>query len=199
MIKLYGVPLSRAARSIWMLAELGVEYETVPVRGDDLQTAEFLAINPNGQIPALDDDGTILFESLAINLYLAEKYGQPPFWPKSVEDRGRCHQWSFWALAEIDGPSTELLQNRISLPTPERDEQKALAAEERLRKPVSVLNDALRGRDYLLGAEFSAADLNVAAVVLVLGFARMDLASYPELTRWLDRCLGRPSRARVFG
>ena len=102
-------------------------------------------------------------------------------------------------MTEIDGISTELLEHRIALPTPERGEQKALDAEELLRKPVAVLNDALRGRDYLLGAEFSAADLNVAAVVSVLGFARMDLAPYSALTDWLDRCLRRPARAKVFG
>ncbi len=200
MIKLYGVPASRTGRTLWMLAELGVEYENVPVHyAGEAQTPEFLAINPNGKIPALDDDGTVLFESLAINLYLAEKYGRGVLWPESVEDHGRCYQWSFWAMTEIDGLGTEMILNRTTLAGAERDEQKALAAEERLRKPVGVLNDALRGRHYLLGSEFSVADLNVAAVVFVLGtLGHTNLAPYPELTAWLGRCLKRPARTRAF-
>ena len=75
MIKLYGVPLSRAFRSLWALEEIGVEYENVPVNFvDDAKKPQYLAINPNGRIPALVDGDLTLFESMAINLYLARKY-----------------------------------------------------------------------------------------------------------------------------
>jgi glutathione S-transferase len=75
MIKLYGVTASRASRSLWALEEVGVNYEQVPVHFlADTKKPEYLAINPNGRIPALVDGDFKLFESMAINLYLAKKY-----------------------------------------------------------------------------------------------------------------------------
>ena len=72
MIKLYGIPASRASRCLWMLEELGVQYENVPVNFiGEAQKPDYLKLNPNGKVPTLDDDGLILFESLAINLHLA--------------------------------------------------------------------------------------------------------------------------------
>jgi glutathione S-transferase len=197
MIKLYGVRGSRAGRSLAMLDELGVAYENVPVHwADEAKRPEFLAINPNGKIPALDDNGTVLFESLAINLYLAEKYGRGTLWPESVEDHGRCYQWSIWAMTEMEPLSVDLVRNRSSLPENERDEAKAEACEEALRKPLGVLNGALAGRDYLLGPAFTVADLNVWTLVFavrVLG--RMDVAGFPNVRAWFKRCRKRSAFA----
>lgn len=58
---------------------------------------DYLKINPNGHVPTIDDDGTVNWESMAINLYLADKYGKAPMWPAEVQDRGHAYQWSFWA------------------------------------------------------------------------------------------------------
>ena len=103
-IKLYGIPQSRAARCLWMLEELGAPYENVAVHFvGDTQKPEFLKINPNGRIPALDDDGLVLFESLAINLHLARKYGgHKSLWPESPENQSRSIQWSIWAITEVE-------------------------------------------------------------------------------------------------
>src|SRR5919198_4378156 len=103
MLKLYGQARSRASRSLWMLEELGIAYEHVPTRPHtESRQPDYLRINPNGHIPSLDDDGFILWESLAINLYLAEKYGKVPLWPAHVQDRARVYQWSLWAANEIE-------------------------------------------------------------------------------------------------
>ena len=199
-ITLYGVPASRAARSLWMLEELCIEYRHVPTHFQrEAQEPEFLAINPNGRVPALDDDGTLLFESLAINLYLAEKYGKQPLWPESVENHGRCYQWSLWAVAELERPGMEVVFHRFSFPEENRDEAKARAAEEVLRRPLRVLDGVLAGRDYLLDAGFSVADLNVAAVLFILATAgRVDLSPYPNAAAWLGRCAGRPARSSAW-
>jgi glutathione S-transferase len=86
MTKLYGTSMSRAVRSLWALEEAGVEYEHVPVGfTGETRKPEYLKINPNGHMPALDDNGTTLWESMAINLYIAEKYGKAPLWPATVE------------------------------------------------------------------------------------------------------------------
>ena len=92
MIKLYGVPRSRALRSLWMLEELGLPYENVKITpAADTRTPEFLRINPNGHVPVLQEDGLTLCESMAINLYLARKYDKG-LWPKTMDDEGRAFQ-----------------------------------------------------------------------------------------------------------
>jgi glutathione S-transferase len=125
VIKLYGIPQSRAARCLWMLEELGVPYENVPVSFlGDVQKPEYLKINPNGHIPALDDDGLVLFESLAINLHLARKYGKG-LWPASLDDQSRAIQWSLWAMTEAEPPVMKVLLNRAFLPAEKRVESEA--------------------------------------------------------------------------
>src|SRR5512134_1031763 len=145
-IQLYGIPMSRASRCLWMLEELGVPYENVPVHFlGEAQKPEFLKINPNGRIPALDDDGLVLFESLAINLHLARKYGKD-LWPASPDDQSRAIQWSIWAMTEVEPPVMRLLMHRAFLPAEQRVAAEAQAGEAALRKPVGVLEGALRGR-----------------------------------------------------
>ena len=136
MIKLYGVPRSRALRSLWMLEELALPYENVKITpASDTRTAEFLRLNPNGHVPVLQEDGLTLCESMAINLYLARKYDKG-LWPKTVEDEGRVFQWSMWAMTELEDPIITALRNRVLLPQEQRDAQKA---EEAARKMVIKL------------------------------------------------------------
>ena len=92
MLKIYGVARSRAFRVLWMAQELGLDYEHVKVDFASGETREsgFLALNPNGQVPVIDDDGFILWESMAINLYLAKKYGMGGLYPSRLEDEGRA-------------------------------------------------------------------------------------------------------------
>ena len=201
-IKLYGIPQSRASRCLWMLEELGVPYESVPVSFiGDAQKPDYLKINPNGKIPALDDDGLVLFESLAINLHLARKYdGGKGLWPKSADDQSRAVQWSIWSMTEVEPPVMKMLLNRVFLPEAQRSEAEAKAGEQGLQKPVGVLEGALRGRQYLLGDSFTVADLNAHAV---LGWAwsigKMKFDGTPNVAGWLKRCGGRPALARSMG
>lgn len=201
-IKLYGIPQSRASRCLWMLEELGVPYENVPVSFlGDAQKPDYLKINPNGRIPALDDDGVVLFESLAINLHLARKYdGGKGLWPKSADDQSRAIQWSIWAMTEVEPPVMKVLMNRAFLPEPQRNEAAAKAGEQELAKPAGVLEGVLRSRPYLLGDSFTVADLNVHAVLgwaPALGKVRFDAT--PSLSAWLKRCAERPAMARAMG
>ena len=201
-VKLYGIPMSRSSRCLWMLEELGIPYENVKVHFlGEAQKPEFLKINPNGRIPALDDDGLVLFESLAINLHLARKYdGGKGLWPKSPDDQSRAIQWSIWAMTEVEPPVMTVLRNRAFLPEPQRNEVEAKAGEAALAKPVGVLEGALAGRPYLLGNGFSVADLDVHAV---LGWAptlgKMKFDGTPNVAGWLKRCGERPALARAMG
>jgi glutathione S-transferase len=197
MIKLYGVPRSRALRSLWMLEELGLPYENVKITPMvDTRTPEFLRINPNGHVPVLQEDGLTLCESMAINLYLARKYDKG-LWPKTLEDEGRAFQWSVWAMTELEDPILTALRNRVLLPEEQRDAQKADDAAQRFVAPLKVLDGAFAGKTYLLGDTFTVADVNVASVLMLAPVASLDLSSATNAQAWLGRCTSRPALARA--
>jgi glutathione S-transferase len=198
VIKLYGIRQSRALRSLWALEELGVPFENVPTNfATDVKKPDFLAINPNGRIPALVDGDVTLFESMAINLYLAKKYDTKGLYPKSAADEARAIQWSFWGMTETEQPLLQVLMNRVFLPEPQRDAAAAKAGEEKLAAPLRVLDGALAGRKYLLGDGFTIADLNVASVLAWALFAKVDLSKTPNVARWLGECCARPAFAKA--
>ncbi|WP_078121836.1 glutathione S-transferase family protein [Thiosocius teredinicola] len=197
MRKLYGVTQSRAFRPLWVMHELGLDFEQVPLdfRGDDLRAADYLALNPNGRIPTLVDDDFVLWESMAITLYLARKYDNTGLlWPSSVEGEARAWQWSFWVMTEVEAPLLSVLMHTRVLPEEKRKPEKAKRDLGLLKAPFSVLEKSLHDRDYLLGEAFSIADLNVAAVMSWCKPARVVTRDYPNLDDWLKRCLARPAR-----
>ena len=195
MIKLYGSAMSRAGRSLWAAEETGIKYEQVILA--QTRVPEYLKMNPNGHVPALDDNGTIVWESMAVNLYLAEKYGKAPLWPSTVEGRGACYQWSFWGMTEVEPPLIDIIQHRIILPADKRDEKVVLKAIETLKAPLKVLDEHLHKSEYLIGRDFTIADLNVASVLSISRFIQLDLSSTPTLLKWLQKCLERPANQRV--
>jgi glutathione S-transferase len=152
-LKIYGVARSRAFRTLWMAKELGLDYEHVKVdfATGETRTPEHLALNPNGHVPVIDDDGFILWESMAINLYLAKKYGAGGFYPSRLQDEARAWQWSFWGMTELERPVLTVLFNRAILPESQRDAAAADAAEKTLAQPFAVLQGVLSGSAYLLG------------------------------------------------
>src|SRR5256714_264080 len=143
MLQLYGNTRSRAMRCLWMLEEVGEAYQLIEksLRADDLQSADYLRLNPNARIPTLIDGDVVLWESMAINLYLAQKY-QGPLHCADAKVLGLAAQWSFWAMLEIEALLLELLEHRAMLPEFARDASKAERAELLLRKPLSVLDGA---------------------------------------------------------
>src|SRR3954469_14628730 len=139
MLTIYGVYRSRASRNIWLANELGVPFKQVPViqhyrlkepiAADVLhpRSPGFLKVNPNGHIPSIEDDGLVLHESLAINLYLAKRYGGA-LGPADVAEDGLMTMWSFWAASEAEPHTLEVLNQRMSLPEAQRDPARAAAA-----------------------------------------------------------------------
>jgi glutathione S-transferase len=192
-LRIYGVARTRAFRPLWMAMELGIDYEHLPIEIGEAgaRAPEFLAINPNGRLPVIVDDGFVLFESLAITLYLAKKHALGTLYPGTLEDEARAWQWSFWAIAEVDRGVNIWSLHAVRLPPAERN---AALREEALRviaTPFKVLDAALAQRPYLLGDDFTVADLNVASVISRA--ADMDLSAVPNLEAWLMRCLERPA------
>jgi glutathione S-transferase len=192
-LRIYGVARTRAFRALWVAKELGLDYEHVPVEIGDAgaRTPEFLAINPNGRLPVVVDGDFVLFESLAITMYLAKKHSQGGLCPATLEGEARTWQWSLWALTEVDRGVNIWSLHAVRLPPDERDAGKRAEALKVLAAPFRVLDAAVAGRPYLLGDDFTVADLNVAAVISRA--IDMDLSAVPHLKAWLVRCLERPA------
>ncbi len=196
-ITLYGISGSRAIRSIWAAEEVGIEYEHVPIHfAKDAKTEEYLAINPNGRIPALLDaraDGDMLLcESMAINLYLAKNYGGD-LYPQTPVLEAQAWQWSVWGISEIEPLQMQIVVQKFFTPEDKQDAGVSARAQKGLARPLAVLNDALATTPYLLGDEFSIADLNLAGVMLLLEMVSFDTGDWPHVHDWLRRCYGRES------
>jgi glutathione S-transferase len=194
-LKIYGVARSRAFRTLWMAQELGLDYEHVKVdfATGETRTPAHLALNPNGHIPVIDDDGVILWESMAINLYLAKKHSLGRLYPSRLEDEARAWQWSFWGMTEVERPVLTALFNRVILPEDKRDAAAAAAAERQLAQPLNVLDGALGRTPNLLSDNFTVADLNVASILSWARAANIDMSPFPKVAQWLKNCAERPA------
>ena len=194
-IKIYGVARSRAARVLWMAKELGIDYEHIKVdfATGETRRPEHLALNPNGHVPVINDDGFILCESMAINLYLAKKYGAGGLYPSGLQDEARAWQWSFWGMTEVERPLLTALMNRAVYPDKQRDAAAADAAERALAQPLGVLEGALARSANLLGDRFTVVDLNVASILAWARPAQIDMAAFPKVAEWLKNCAERPA------
>ena len=205
-LTIYGVYRSRAARNIWAANELGLPFTQVPViqiyrvpgaspaAGAMLntQSPEFLRVNPNGLVPSIDDDGLVLHESLAINLYLARKAGGP-LAPKDIGEEGLFTMWTLWAANTCEAHTLAIMQHRVAKPVAERVAATAEAAIATLRKPFAVLDAALAKDGHLVGGRFTMADLNVAEVIRYAVSAPELFAEAPHVKAWLDACHARPA------
>ncbi len=200
-VKIYGPTASRAARALWIVHELDIPFEHVAVEMKDLKGAEFLKVNPNGKVPALTDGDFKLFESMAINLYLAAKHGngKDGFMPSSLEDQALVWQWSFWGMTEVERHLLTILIDMFMTAPDKRKPEAVAEAQKALPKPFAVLNGALEGRDYLLGSTFTVADLNLASIFSWAKPIKFDFTPYPNAGAWLDRCLARPGYKAARG
>lgn len=195
MLTLYGIARSRAMRNLWLLKEIGVPFQHVGIvqpynKTSQEQTtsrdAEFLAINPNGRIPALKDGDLVLCESMAINLYLAKKYGGP-LGPADLAEDALATMWSFWAVNECEASAIAVHEAG-----PHDVSSAASAAIEKLAGPFDVLNAALDGKEHLVGDRFTVADINVAVVLFYARHAADLFARFPSVARWYRAIAARP-------
>lgn len=192
-LRIFGVPKSRTFRALWVAEELGIAYENVPVDSKEgAKQPEYLAVNPAGKIPAIDDDGFRLSESLAITTYLVRRHGGP-LQPGSLQDEARAMQWALWGATEIEQPAIDLVTHRHVLPPERRDAALAQASQAKLERPLDTLDAALAGAPYLLGERFTVADLNVSSLLYTAWFNKVDFSRWPRIADWLGRCLTRPA------
>jgi glutathione S-transferase len=196
MLKIYGQPKSRAFRVLWLAKEAGIPYEHIPVSitADKPECKEpwFVALNPNARVPAIDDEGFVMWESAAINLYLAEKYKCPLF-PATPQARGRMLQWAFYIANDVEPPMITMFQNRVLFPPEKRNAALGDAAEAQLVGKLKLLEEHLAKNAYFGGDKWDMADFMVASVVYTLAAIKYDLSKYPKFNAWLMASIERPA------
>ncbi len=201
MLKIYGPTQSRAFRVLWLAHELGIAFEQVPVSINVTQAQckepWFLAINPNGRVPAIDDDGFRLWESVAILQYLAKKSGSA-LYPRTLEDEARMLQWAMFTMLDLEPPMVAVLRNRLVLPPEKRDESAALDGLKNLQRPLAIYEGELVHQPFFAGEQWAMADFMVASAAATLLMLKVDLAAYPKFAAWLKASAARPA-ARAAG
>jgi glutathione S-transferase len=189
----------------WVLEEIGLPYEYVQLdrsKGEH-KAAAFLAINPNGKVPALVDDGVTYFESLAITMYLGDKYGiEKKLWPAagSGQDRADALSWAAWSMTELHVFALRYIYHGLDSPISYKPDQRSKAAADfnhaSTMRNLAMLDARLATREHLLGA-FSLLDVLAGSTVRFGKGMGIATDSYPHVNAWLARIAGRPALAKV--
>ncbi len=196
MLKLYGQYRSRAFRVAWLCKESNIPYEhqnvTINVEGATCKEPWYAALNPNQRVPTIDDDGIVMWESAAINLYLAEKY-RSPLWPKDSAGKARMLQWAFYIANDVEQPMITVMRNRHLLPPEQRNAKLADDTEQQLLPKLKVLEEYLAKNRYFSGDAWGMADFMVASVTYSMWINKFPLLEkFPKFKAWLDASVERP-------
>lgn len=210
-LTIYGIPASRTVRPLWAATELGLDFEHVKLayQGGGTRTPEFLAINPNGHVPAVVDarpeGDVVLWESMACALYIARHHGPAngvSITPATPREDAEALRWSFWAVTETEADALTVLMHRMVMPEERRKPEMAAAAERRLAVPLRVIEQHLQkqkdaGQAFLAAARFTVADLCVASVLNWARPSQALMAAHPLTHDWILRCMARPAYVQV--
>jgi glutathione S-transferase len=200
MLTLYHSPQSRSIRPRWLLEELGVPYEVklVSLQAGDQKKPEYLKLNPNGTVPTLVDGDLVLFESAAICQYLADKYPDKKLAPPvGTPERGKYYQWIHYAMSGLEPPAVTIFFHTIQLPEAERVPQLVEKARPQLDAAIKVVDDALAGREWILGSQFTAADVMIGSTVVWAQMMGLVGDKYANVSAYLTRCNARPAAQKA--
>jgi glutathione S-transferase len=198
MIKLYTFPPSTNSRKVRIaLLEKGLEFEriTVDLTKREQKSPEYLQIHPYGQIPALDDEGFVLYDSTIINEYLEDEYPFPALMPKDSEGRARVRMLEDFRDGHFNPSFVHIIQESRK-PEDERDSARIDNAKAEITKAFDRIEKELKTNDYLVG-EFSLADVAFMSNIELLDRfgIPVDAAKYPKTVAWIARLKARPSFA----
>ena len=192
-MKLYWAPQTRSARALWMLNEVGVDYEMelVDIRAPDRQdSADFLEASPMGKVPALSDGDVHMSESAAICLYLADKYAAGTLAP-AIDDprRGKFLYWLLFTPAVVEPAMSEKF-NKV-------EENRVRSGWGDFNLMVETLENGIRDKTWILGDDFTAADVMLGSSSVFLRAFDM-LPESKLLEDYADRCLARPAYQKAM-
>lgn len=200
-MKLYYVPETRSSRPRWLLEEIGAPYEIVrlDVAAKENRKAEYLALNPLGHVPTLVDGNVVIYETLAICLYLGDRFRDKRLAPAPDSAlRGIYLQWMAFSVVSVERTNEQVEDHVRRLPEADRQPRLADAARTRFAELARVVTTALGERDFLVGDDFSAADVMMASAFAwakQLGL----LAGFPSLEAYVHRAISRPAAKRARG
>lgn len=199
MLKLFAYPQTRATRVVWMLEEIGTDYDYVVV---DLRQGEgrkppYSDLNPAGKVPTIVDDELVLSESAAICSYLGEKYPASQLLPEAATpQRATYYQWCFFVLSELEQPLWTIAKHRFALPEKWRVTAVIDTAVWEFAKAAKVLHQHMNGREFVVGDRFSAADILVAHTLMWAKAYELNL-DHDSLQQYLARMKARPALAQA--
>jgi len=193
-MKLYEFGPTRSLRARWTLQELGVDFEPVRVNlpAGEHQRPQFLRINPAGKIPVLVDGDMVLTESVAIVLYLAEKYSDKGLLPAGVAERAQVNRWLLFAATELEQPLWRMARHTTLYPEEQRLPQDVAIASREFKEMAAVLNEHMKGREFVAGDRVTVADF-VTAYTLDWGNEYKLLGEFPDLVAYMERMYARPA------
>lgn len=198
----YYSPMSTAVITELVLEELAVPCERIRVdlKKGESRTQEFLRLNPNGKVPLLVHEGTPIWESAAITLYLGEIFGVARgLYPEPGPARGEAMKWVVWSNVTLGDAVGRLFRNTTDwVPAEQRNAKAAAAAESDTRDCLRILDRTLADRQFLL-AGYTLADTHVNSFVDWLRHMKIDFSDFAHLDAWSRRCAARPAYGRVMG
>jgi glutathione S-transferase len=196
-MKLYEFGPTRSLRARWVLQELGVEFEavTVDLTKGEHRTPQFLALNPAAKLPVLVDGDEVLTESVAIVLYLAEKYPRSNLLPGNLAERGQVQRWLLFTATELEQPLWRMARHKNLYPQEKRSPADVQLAREDFLSMVPVIDRHMRDRTYVVGDAATVADI-VLAYTLDWANEEALLKDYPGLREYMERMYRRPRATR---
>jgi glutathione S-transferase len=200
MLTLYHSPQSRSIRPRWLLEELGAPHEVklVSLQAGDQKKPEYLKLNPNGTVPTLVDGDLVLWESAAICQYLADKFPEKKLAPApGTPERGKYYQWIHYAMSGLEPPAVTIFMHTMQLPEAERLPQLVDGARTQIAAAVKVVDDALAGREWMLGSQFTAADVMIGSTLVWAQMMGLIGDRYANVPGYLARCGARPAMQRA--
>ena len=196
MLKIYGRKTSSNVQKVlWCCAEIGLPFERIDIGGPfaNNRSPEYLALNPNGLVPTIDEDGFILWESNVIVRYLAAKHAMGTLCPRDLAQRADADRWMDWQQTVIAPPMGVAFRAFLKSPPDAIAEDQLRAAIQKAGEAWGILDARLAGRDFVAGAALTMADIALGNAVhrwFKLPVARPEL---PPLKRWYDRLCARPA------
>ena len=198
-MKLYHSQYTRSGRARWMLEEVGAPYELeriVFAKGEH-KTPEYLAVHPHGSVPALLDGALKLIESSAIVMHLADKFPEKKLAPAlGSDDRAHYYRWMVYVPATVDPVLEAITMHGRMLPEAKRIAAIAEEGKRKLAGIARVLEEAVGGREYVVGDGFTAADVIVGSAIGWIGFLGM-LGEHPTLAAYYKGLVARPAFERA--
>ena len=200
MLRLWGRLSSiNVQKVVWCAEELGVTYERIDAGGKfgRNDSPEYLALNPNGLVPVIEDAGFVLWESNAIVRYLCERERAAALWPAEPRARADADRWLDWQATAFTPATRDAFWNLLRVPEPQRDHAAIESSRAKSEKCAQILDRHLAGRTYMCGESFCAADIAVGCAAhrwLNMPIAR---TPRPNIERWYALLKSRPASRPV--